>query len=407
MIAIAVFYAVAKNPPGGQLADTIRFFLPFIGPGVYIGLFLIVLSGLHFSFWILGGIINVSVYMAVGALIARRQWLLAAFVLSIAITGAFLTGEPGGQDLNQGAWEASFIERDLPVPPRGPREGYWGIRVNNGKKIPDEVTIWREAPVNLENLIVIDRNGLQGAFLPEHNATVLMVGGSVAFGAYASDISSVYFTRMQNELLTKGIRANVFVAAAGGWKSAQEIKALQKFLPLIKPDVVVMLGGLNDLVLGSSAGALANESFGKEVQQIPEIPAERDYAARIALYLQNMREARRLTESSGVPIIFALQPAVFEKEPQSFLEKKISYASLQVYGLPEEFAGSYEEMRKGLRAMSDALAAHFLDLSKIFDGEQETVFSDIYHFSDIGHEILAQKLSAFIAPILESRVVAE
>ena len=40
-----------------------------------------------------------------------------------------------GKALNQMAWEMSFSERGLPVPPEGPRGGYWGVRI--GPKIAD------------------------------------------------------------------------------------------------------------------------------------------------------------------------------------------------------------------------------------------------------------------------------
>jgi hypothetical protein len=42
----------------------------------------------------------------------------------------------------------------------------------------------------------------------------------------------------------------------------------------------------------------------------------------------------------------------------------------------------------------------FADGSRVFDGEQKTVFADVWHFSDIGHEILADHLAEELVPLL-------
>jgi hypothetical protein len=34
-----------------------------------------------------------------------------------------------GLELNRQSWEATYQERLLPIPPRGPREGHWGMRI--------------------------------------------------------------------------------------------------------------------------------------------------------------------------------------------------------------------------------------------------------------------------------------
>jgi hypothetical protein len=44
----------------------------------------------------------------------------------------------------------------------------------------------------------------------------------------------------------------------------------------------------------------------------------------------------------------------------------------------------------------------FLDCSKIFDSEKKTTFSDMWHFSDHGHEILGNTIASKILLILKS-----
>lgn len=71
----------------------------------------------------------------------------------------------------------------MPVPD-GPREGFWGRRLT--PKRSDPVTRWRERALSLPGLVEIDADGLQHAGSVSPTAPrVLIVGGSVAFGAYA------------------------------------------------------------------------------------------------------------------------------------------------------------------------------------------------------------------------------
>jgi hypothetical protein len=58
-----------------------------------------------------------------------------------------------GEDINRQAWEASFTERGLPVPPQGPREGYWGDRLAHPTY--DEVFGWRPTEQYIPGLLTI------------------------------------------------------------------------------------------------------------------------------------------------------------------------------------------------------------------------------------------------------------
>ena len=92
--------------------------------------------------------------------------------------------ESRGIDLNRKAWEASYIERGLSVPASGPREGFWGARL--GKKIRDSRLGWHEPEVHIPGLLEIDSNGHQKyESMGKQKYHILIVGGSVAFGAYA------------------------------------------------------------------------------------------------------------------------------------------------------------------------------------------------------------------------------
>src|SRR5687767_10855952 len=61
----------------------------------------------------------------------KIAWLLFCLVaIALVLRTAYLRlHRPSGQEVNRLAWEASFLERALPVPEGGPRDGYWGSRM--------------------------------------------------------------------------------------------------------------------------------------------------------------------------------------------------------------------------------------------------------------------------------------
>ena len=48
-----------------------------------------------------------------------------------------------------------------------------------------------------------------------------------------------------------------------------------------------------------------------------------------------------------------------------------------------------------------------MDASTAFNAEPYTTFSDIWHFGDVGHRILANRMFAVISPILLERVIGD
>ena len=100
-----------------------------------------------------------------------------------------------GKGINWKAWRGSYQERQLPVPPAGqPREGIWGVHLTAiphpqlGHILPE-----RHVP----EMFDIDDQGIQRAV--SHGPPklhLLIIGGSVAAGAYASNLNRTYFSQL-------------------------------------------------------------------------------------------------------------------------------------------------------------------------------------------------------------------
>lgn len=329
--------------------------------------------------------IGLALSILAGAALAYQLWL---------------TPVKRGRGLNRSAWEASYLERGLPVPSTGPREGYWGSRL--GEKVPDARFGWREREVHVAGLLDLDLLGQQ-RFSPRSRPArrILVLGGSVAFGAYASSISRVYFHVLGTRLEDRGVPTRVSVIAGGAWKSSQELAALEAFGEQIRPDLVIFLNGLNDVTVGARFDTL----YGESVETADDTPWSvayhaHDYGRRVAAYLAHMERAARWTSDYGASLLVALQPALSERGRSTRLEEKLLRQTLPTLGSRDALLESYQDLREGLAALARQDHVTFLDLSRRFDAERETTFADLWHFSDPGHALVGEALADSALSIL-------
>ncbi|MCO4769539.1 MAG: SGNH/GDSL hydrolase family protein [Deltaproteobacteria bacterium] len=291
------------------------------------------------------------------------------------------SAEERGRSLNREAWEASYRERAHTVPPQGPREGYWGARM--APKSKDPVLGWRDSAADVPGLLVIRENGTQE--LPcDGCETLLVSGGSVGFGAYASTIAKTWFGRLQAHQAEANEPVRVVVFAAGAWKSDQERYAIARALPHESPARVLMLTGLNDLTNGYRADLGYFDTVDSEGEPVPAGHSQ-DWDARVAFFVENVQATAELASQSGAEFSVVLQPALFEKSPLSAIEQDLLELSVAPFGGAAGIKTAYQRM-------ADALTAAGLspiDCRRPFDGEAATTFADVWHFGDRGHELLA------------------
>jgi lysophospholipase L1-like esterase len=276
--------------------------------------------------------------------------------------------------LNRRAWQSSFSERGLVPPEYGPRDAYWG-----GRLLPQNKTVYpahMEAELNVPGYIQVDKKGFQHVFTtnppPAHR--LLVLGASVAYGAYASTYSNTYFSILARRLDKMGHRIDVSVLASGGWLSWDEVVAFVVKAVDRNDDILIVLNGLNDIVKDPN-----NE--------------------KVAQYLQNMRVIKFLARARGSTLVFALQPFLPQKPVKSPLEQRVMACSEGCDSL-EPY---YEQMKKGLAALKNDQDVFFLDCSGAFDSEKYTIFADVFHFSDYGHELLGKMLADEVDTILRRK----
>jgi len=296
-------------------------------------------------------------------LIAMGCVLAAAFSIVVLLAYRKMTDPvTRGIRLNREAWELSFTERGFPVPPSGPREGYWGSRV--GRAVPHPGLGWYQRELSIPGLIEIDKRGFQYYKSASRNkSNVLILGGSVAFGAYASEIVKTYFHLIGEELERGSTPSDITIIAAGAWKSIQEIAALKLYGPLLRPDIVIFLDGLNDLTNGATSRTL----YGQPVETLDSskwtpLYHAHDYHQRVADYLENMRQAAELTAQLRSDLLVVLQPSLVERTPRTQIENVLLEGSLKPHASAAALMESYETMRRSLGERARSRSVHFLAL---------------------------------------------
>ena len=340
---------------------------------------------------------DVPLFSWKGILFRSLPWVVAFGIGGIAFK---LLYSPSGRSLHQTAWEASFEERGLPIPREGPSGGYWGIDL--APKVAHPVTGWYEGEISIPGSVEVDERGYKHYVSDAwEKRSTLILGGSVASGAYSSDIEHVYYHRIGRELEARGHATDITIVASGAWKSTQELGALDLYLrDFPAPDLVVFLNGLNDLTSGPTVDLL----FGEEMSgRLTPEGLLKDHDARAHQYIEQMKIAAELLAARGTAMLVVLQPNLMEKAHRSPIEDTLLTRTLrQIDFTAEDLLETYDEMRTGIERLASSTAnLSFYDASSAFDTETTTTFGDIWHFSDPAHAILAQAMVDDIAFLVE------
>lgn len=279
--------------------------------------------------------------------------------------------KPSGNKLRLAAWEASFTERGLEVPESGPRDGKTGDRISKNRCM---VTDCRQ-PGMIPGVIEIDEFGYQNAGDSEDaSPSILIIGGSVAWGAAASDIENTYFYKLYELLKENYPEVGISVLAGAGSTSSKDLYAFVNKGIDKNPDLVIFLNALNDITVNDSDIKSAGN------------------------YVLNMRTAAQIAERNGIDMVIVRQPFPGNKKTKTELEKRILELSKEDY--EENMISVYKYIGVGLEKIEGREGIYYIDAGGCFDDESATTFSDQWHFSDPGQELLAECMYDGLLPVL-------
>ena len=270
-----------------------------------------------------------------------------------------------------------------------------------------------------------DRVDLANAAPDPNVLRVFVLGGSVAYGAGASQRDKRWYLQLE-QLLTASVGKTVRVvpAAMVGYVSTQERIALELMVLPRNPDAIVILDGWNDAALPATFGVRPGDPYDQGMLYgdfylalggFKKWLAKHSYLARYlvqrsiatavgaqrealtssperiaayadstsAVYVDNLTHMLQRCADQRIPCLSFLQPA-----------RDLTLAATDASRNPL-VAASYDRIR---RQLQEKLAGKpIYDLSTLLATE---AFTDNVHFGDAGHAALAAAMNPVIAAAL-------
>ena len=235
------------------------------------------------------------------------------------------------------------------------------------------------------------------------NIDLLIVGASVAEGWGASHINQTLWNRVSTKLNT-GREAPICVGvkARPGINSDTELQFVSDFLTKeAKPSAIALIHAQNDII--------------NPVFNVLKKPMGVDENFRSLLiesadkFLVYSAEIRRIASKNNVHVFEFMPPSALDKQPLSNDEKSIliGYASHKSYDwtLPGRLLNTtFDRIASNLRLIDRINEDYtFIDGRRSFEGEQRSMFADIWHFGDAGHEKFATLITDTVEYWLETK----
>jgi lysophospholipase L1-like esterase len=247
-----------------------------------------------------------------------------------------------------------------------------------------------------------------------NSCRLLLVGGSTAQGFPAALLEKELnktFTPKTFQVLNVG---------TGGYESRQEVIVAFLWGPKVHPHVIVSLDGANDLahrLRVQKAGAfylndayelfltrpffaplyyiLGQSQFYNGMvrfwQKRNILDAE-FYEDAIPIYIEAQHSLNILAKGLGANRLMILQPFSAFKDPLSNAE-----AAFDLYKYREaQVKRLYEATHDKLRELADKDDVPYLDGRSIYNGMSDTIFTDDVHLTDLGYQVLAQRITAML-----------
>lgn len=261
--------------------------------------------------------------------------------------------------------------------------------------------------INAQGFRDIERNY---AIKAPNSFRVFLTGGSSTWGSGSvqDDTIGAALERILNERIASrtGRRYEVVNAAFPAWSTTQEKILIQQRIVDMKPDLIIMISGTNDVhwtifkrdirwffsYYDQNYLAIINEmhkSDGHPEHRSPDTELARspDCGDLGRLTAQNVAESAFAARHAGARLIFVLQPNM-NSTGKALTAHEKSYVPTQPHDI---WAACYPAIREAtgkLRASNYAM----IDLSRMFSefGADEELFIDTYHLTARANRMTAQ-----------------
>ncbi|MFA5147079.1 MAG: SGNH/GDSL hydrolase family protein [Candidatus Omnitrophota bacterium] len=271
--------------------------------------------------------------------------------------------------------------------------------------------------------------GLRGPEVGEKKAgayRIAVLGGSAVFGAETTNDNLTFCKLLESDLKSAtGRDVEVINAGLPAYVSMQELVLFEDKIIGLKPDLVIVFDGFNDVFTSLKRDKRPNyPRWFAEIETVyytsmPKLfvemklkryrPTKRifrwlerrkaklseDFTVnpeQISFYGRNLDLICHLAKSYGIDAVLVFQPLLYYKTPLTENERAI------IGRLDKKYVLSVVEMcnmaREAMRKTAEANSVPYIDGTGIFDGLNDDIFLDECHFNQAGHKMIADTLSA-------------
>lgn len=267
---------------------------------------------------------------------------------------------------------------------------------------------------------------------PENTFRIIMIGGSTLFGHGASSDETTIPGYIQTKFNQEQYEVNIEVINAGvnSLYSFTETYHVENSLVKFKPDVIINYGGWNDAdFLEENPTVKSTESENTEqkfrfrdypfyrtpfmiftlffAEQYKEEAYDKVYNERanppekvVPLWKERWINACKIGNENGISTIIAIQPVMHTgQKPLTEFEERFLTDTEHDTNVIKNFEGFVESFNE-----LDMVCEKTIDLRDVYDNVHEPIYSDKGHMTDVGNEIVADRLYEEIKPVIEQKI---
>lgn len=218
---------------------------------------------------------------------------------------------------------------------------------------------------------------------------IMILGGSTSAEYYHVEN---WISRLYKKLIKKGIRATIYNGAHPGEDIVDEILRLLRDGYILAPHIVISMSGVNNTSYKDAANQFNEINILGLVKS--SLPDDGYYCSGVysgeslySFWQRNMKLLKVITEFYGAEFLGFLQPMNIGMLHMDLWEKSVF-----------ELEKHIEAAREFRISASDGKG--YVNLIDLFEHRNEMYF-DLCHYTDRGHEIIANKVFESIMPVIQ------
>lgn len=260
----------------------------------------------------------------------------------------------------------------------------------------------------------------------------IFTGGSAAFGYFSSNDASTIPGVLNALFVEDSRKVKFYNFGMSSYTSDQELASLVMYASALKPDILVVMDGHNDILHATYPSPVIKGRVGTEpynvgagihfgypilrfaYEKLTGVEFDSSYLDReylieeeetsinetalketLNMYRHNLSNMVHFMRGIGGIAILSVQPVLGYRNRFSQPEDELGYLK-KLYKV-------YPKMISTSKSVGKLSNAYFVDVTRVFEqlSENQQVFSDKVHMNDLGQRMVAEKFYKEILNILE------